>query len=164
MSRLVPKADPWSRLNAIESRMTALERVPQANGSSVWDFSGSLFNSSSSTWESLAGAPSVDVQIGPSGLAVYTLSADVTTPGAGEYALLTITGDGPGGGGFSTGDGALLTAESDAGVLHITQTSVGSLANPDPLTPGDWTFSLLFRAPSGGTAQWENVFLQITPL
>lgn len=169
MSRTVPKADSWSRINKLEKRTAALERVSQSNGSAPSGFVPGTFAVTGASLFAYfgAGLPQVDVAIGPSGLAKVELSAELLVPGSAADVSVVLSGTGPGGATFCGNTGpqpATLYLNSGLTSANVTLTTT-TVTVIGPLTPGQWAFTLLAAQPSAsGTAHVLNPFLQITPL
>jgi hypothetical protein len=144
MSRTVPRTDEWSRLNAIERRLSALERVAQPGEQS--DFTNTPLTTSSDTFTTISGQPdTISAAIGASGDARITVGGLLETSAVDDTAYIGLSIDGA---------AALPCLElgATASIINgtVTLTFLASEIMGEPLGPGTHTFELQFRSSTAG--------------
>lgn len=159
MSRTVPKADSWSRLNALEKRIATLERVvfpPQ------FAYLATNVSTVSSSYAAEPGSPSLTVKLGPSGDAIVLIAAAIQLSSATlDEAFVGLSID---------GGAALqaLTFTSAAATTGASTTFAARLSdlNGAPLAPpGLHTFTLEQRGQTNGNLySFAQQALMIWPL
>lgn len=123
-------------------------------GPPVSDYESAPGNTTSTTYVTLT-SPSVEVEIGSSGIVEVAHAVKMSGDSSGCWASWEMSG-------ANTGAASDQYAISTAGTT--AENYFGRTSKIYNLTPGATTFTLQFKTGGAGTATFENATIDVTPL